>query len=1239
MGCKTYRQIAEELKDYLDEDVDLEAAIEAARNASWEEKVDAYEGSKSDVLDMLNSASPWLNKQRIEVTDLKKTKDGYDMEYKYMTSSKLYKKKIGEHSPLTFSQEGMVFSRTAAELDQLMSDKDFINEGRTGYEQRVTDMMNNPEQMKEVAKELAEISNLDRKAEKDLLDKLDIVVTGLKGMIPAVNVLINKEAKKTGGAIEFSADKMDIYVGIGTKGDKSPLEVYVHELIHAATKFAIDSKDPELAGMIKQMEMLREKVVKRGKLDDDTLMYISDPKVGLHEFVAYAMTNPEMVKELKQITTERVKNTKHSDWASQLAEIVRNMIDTVTRVVKGPKYTAGKQGYAAMIELVSAVAMYNNRQMEAKRNRALESVVNALSGVESNIKKWMDKGTEKVRMAPMPRPKNKGLWESTKYLSKLGARALVDENAKRALELTLGGFGVFKPEGTIMSTIRDMSESDSFQDAVERLGLISQSIDQQRELQFTQIAKTVQEGFDRKLTDEENEALASVVLDTDLSAIWNKYDNMEELIGDDKVLKKELKRLKDVLKSKVTEEEYSYMEAQANGLGYYMVTGKGSLVQMLNAHNIARMLSSRKRKDEADPEVEELVDVIATLEAIRHTASEKKAKMVELMREEENGVNLLVAYQEGHKDKSRKELFNTDTDKMKVIKGYSKELFDKDVNFKVAPRSEANKLKRMGWKKVDTELGRHKLDDNGTPMAMYVTSLDVKENLHRVALRYTDTGKRGTSIREGYAIVGEEHGQLRAEADILKMEHEMYKISDKMMKGNYTAKKEDMGITPVLGNNGRPADFRYMMDKETKKELLKMDRRVANIVGRMYASTYDKSTTKLFNKEAMKMIVADAKKNYKKDDIAKNAKEYININKNSNNEEVRELWRVIPEELKKEYKDGFTIRRDMMHSFLGYRELSISNAPGFKFLPEIARNSIKIGEKIWKEVIKVSKVDIIIRVPAVIIGNIISNGMYSVMSGFNPMTVAKVQLQGIKELTDFIESNKKLIRLQGMIDAGRGTKQIENEANALRNRLENSSVKELMDEGFYMTIVEELGIEEFNTSNKITEFIDNKTKNLPSFVNDGIHMLYISDKTKLFKSINMATQYSDFVARYAQYHLMLKKGADKEKAIKVVRDAFINYNKPNSRLVEYFNQMGFLMFTKYFTRIQKAIKYHSKEHPMKVLLAVLGQEIVIGDIDDMYDQSLFVKDLGNLGYDPLGHIIRAITPSGAEAIAWAAKGL
>ena len=1245
MACKTYRELAHEIKPLMqgESQEDIDKAIKEIRAMDYADRADLYESTKGWAIEVLNQSKPRLRNARVEILGIKNTGKDYLVSYKYKYSKNdtVYTKYIGSYSPFTYDYVKN-FDGNRDDLFRLFSDKEFINEGRAGYEEVAVDNLNEPQKMIDLAQELAEIDTVESSAwhRNKLLEGVKTIVGPLREFMPAMNIKLNKAASRNGGMLDTSGKKVGLYVGVGV-GNRhmTALEAYTHELYHSVTKFAIDRADARMNNYLREIRRIKNEFIENTTAEqlaeymlvpdvaaaDEVLKYFSEEKVGLHEFVAYSQTNEAVMRRLADMkVTKDVE--EHDNWASKLIAVIKSMLGRVLITVD--KLPKNVDAYTAMEQLVFQLAQANNKTLEAKRENVMEKVTKPFVKAESSVVKFMEGLEEKAKNVPLPVLKE-GKLSKALYLGKMAARAFVDENAKRTLEVTAGLAGL-KPEGTVMTTIRDMSESDAAQDVAERLGLISQNIDQYRDFEYTQVALTLKEAFNRQLTDEEMNALTSVLLDADISSVYYGMD-VKAMLEDSNTLNKEIAKLKKELKSLAPEEDYNYYTEQADGLGYYMVTGKGNIAQLLNADNIAQKLNSTERKPRVGKDVVESIDKLASLYALKYTSTKEKSIVAELFESETNGIEVMTAYQLAHKEKTDEALFKTASDKFKKIKGYTKEIYPKDVDMRIAPLKSEKEMRDLGYK-LHKPVTKHAKDKNSVEMAMYLSSVQVRPNLHRVAMRYTDMGRRGTTLTESYSIAGSDNVSLKARRDIAVMTNEMSDIVAKMEKGEYTPNAEDYGIVPTLDNLGNVRDFRYIMNKEDKVNVLKLDRRAINTLGKMYASSYDKAASVSFNEQLMTFIEEDAANNYKDSLIGTNNKEYVKLEKYSPNAEIKDIWNVLPDNVKIKYPDGFVVRRDLMHSLLGYRELSIADMPLFKQMPTTAKHSLRVAEKIWKEIVKVAKVDIILRVPTVIIGNVTSNFMYSVMTGHSPLEIAKLQLDGVRELNEFMNGTKQIISLTRKVEAGLASEAEKRKLTALTNDLQSSTVKDLVDEGFYMTIIEELGLEEFTGSNEFTSLIEDKLKNYPSFIQNGVNLLYLNERTKLFKAINMATQYSDFVARYAQYHLMVRKGATKADAVKTVRDAFINYNKPNSRFVEWLNQMGFIMFTKYFTRIQKVLKSTAKKHPMKVLMAIIGQEWVTGDIEDVYDQSIVTKDLGNIFYNPLDTFIRAITPSGAEAV-------
>lgn len=346
------------------------------------------------------------------------------------------------------------------------------------------------------------------------------------------------------------------------------------------------------------------------------------------------------------------------------------------------------------------------------------------------------------------------------------------------------------------------------------------------------------------------------------------------------------------------------------------------------------------------------------------------------------------------------------------------------------------------------------------------------------------------------------------------------------------------------------------------------------------------------------------------------------------------------------------VRRDMVLDTFGIRDLTaaewVSDKVLGKKVAKALRASIRLIESAWKEVVKIFKVDMIIRMLPVIMGNIVSNLMYSIQYGLNPLDVAKRQLEGVGALKDYLESKKKLTQLIAELSKDPENLELQAEQARIISDMKLNPAMPLLDAHLYQHIVEDVGLEDFKSSSKIARLIDDSTEGVPQFVKTGVHWMFVSEKTSLFQMVTKATAYSDFVARYAQYTLSKEKALAKferthgrrmtEDEVQVisdelviqVRDAYVNYAKPDSRLLQYFNDMGFVAFTKYAVRIQQAIGDLLRGRPLRFALAMIGQELFEGvtsaNPDDIAEKSVFTRGPSSWFYSPgvstiLGNII------------------
>lgn len=1236
-----------------------ELNVRKALKASDMEMEEVSNNPLSFLINLIKNTEPTLDGEKVHILNLKREEDGtFVMKYKVGKSNKVIETEVENFSPFMTNTDK--FRLDHNHLTRFYSDFDVIAM-KDDFEVLALDITNSPEKILGVAQSLidADTYHNDEAHNAALFQQLGLIKDTLVDMVPNLNVHINNAGKANFGKIDVATD--DIYISKGVGGSKSLMEIYVHELYHAVTHFAISSSSTAVRGITRRIEQVRDNFLKNTKeadlirmsggllsLDEaeKLLDHLTDPSVGLHEFVALSMSNKAVMNQLKTLDTSDRKTPKQTLFY-KLLDAVQGMYDLVVRMI-----TKEPQGndLQRMVFLVSRLHEAHKKPLEAKRLFAIRSIFSIAAPIDRKISSYLKKfgadKTDDLRNVPKD---NEG---DFRWALRMAYRSFFDDQARDMIGNTLsmgtrkGGYSLFKPENTIRTILRDSFEADLTQQKVESLGMASGVIDQKREFTAIQTSEVVLQSFSRPLTEKEEISLTSTILDTDLSSIFDSYDIGSLLENNNNIRKAEDSVIKK-LKRLASTEHVNFYVAQTELLAAFMLNHEDNIALLKNARNIAMLLGTPMENRKVSEEVISLIDELASLKALRRVNRADKNILKKLIEEENIGIHNLVAFQFGQKDYAERTLFPTDVDKINMIKGYSAQITDKDIDVTVAPLSKEKELKAQGYI-LKAPLNRHELDNGKTGMGLYVNNKYMQQKFHRVGMRITDEGRMGTTITESYSKSGESNPTLKATLDIRKMKSRRDEVIKLMTEGKYnpTDIPDDGMVSPVLNSLGKVRDFSYGMNKNIKINLLNMERKVSVVMGRTAASTYDKDATTTFNKEVLELIEEDAAKNARQHSIiGKNDKEYIRIEKDSPEAHVRDLWKILPDNIKYKYKDGFVLRRDLMYSYLGFREMSIIDLPGFKQFfgkdPKAYKTAIKYAlqftEMLWKEMVKITKIDIIIRTPGVIFGNIISNFMLIAVSDYSFKEITALKLQGVKELNEYINGLKESLQLEAKKNANIITKEEERRLNVIKNNLINSPVKDLVDEGFYTTIIEEMehGGDSGSYFNKLAK---KKLNKMPKIFSDGVDLLYITENTKLFKLLEKTIQASDFAARYAQYHLMREKGVEKEKAVRIVRDNFINYNKPNSRFLEYANQMGFVMFTKYFTRIQRVIRDYGKNHPTKVLLSILAQEYVFGEISTFDDQAPIVYDMGKLFYNPWDNFLRVITPSSAEAVNWALNG-
>ena len=711
---------------------------------------------------------------------------------------------------------------------------------------------------------------------------------------------------------------------------------------------------------------------------------------------------------------------------------------------------------------------------------------------------------------------------------------------------------------------------------------------------------------------------------------------IQQLMEDPKFLESEIKKFE----SKVRTTPFARaMVNMTRALGYYMATGVAKHPHLLrNAHNIARMGGTPKLgsvNESLAIGLEANIDVLASLYAMQYTDTTTMNTAKNVLREEMNrtdggnGVEVMLKVHRDLQAESKKALF--EGNEALVIKGYLPEVTNPYITFKIADETEGAELERLGY--VKSFAAAHDPQDPTGAKHVYIIRDGGIARWNSGAISFTGNQRKGTANQRDNSL------------DVLNIHTEKMKAFNSINSVEIDPRGvQESYMVPVLNNRGQVVNYVYTASHNTRDNMLERDNRFDHLLGTLAGNTFDKVESPDQNKAVLEALKAQ----YDADKSAGRV-EFIRIAKDS---EFSDLWNMLPDQTKKDAEAIFGgqeifMRNDMEDLIFGYRKQSLANLwnkenrkaieqmfvdfvemlmrswarmKGYneddwaKRAPMYVRN----GEDIWQSIVAETKDIIVVRTGVVLWGNIMSN--FSVLSGYGVPIKDMIRHHrvALKAATAYEKESAELTKIRVALATGvlQGSDRadLEDKAKLLEDSIARNPVKELIDAGLMPTIVEDLGNADdiYSYKNQLARKVEKYTDKLNPTVKKGLELAYIGQKTSLYQGLNRATQLSDFVARYTLYHHLQERKnqpLSRSEAITRASDAFVNYDIPTHRSMQYLNDMGFLMFTKYYLRIQRVILQMFAEKPARMLMMSLFSGFFNG-VETVLDSNMLSR-LGN----------------------------
>ena len=778
----------------------------------------------------------------------------------------------------------------------------------------------------------------------------------------------------------------------------------------------------------------------------------------------------------------------------------------------------------------------------------------------------------------------------------------------------------------------------------------------ERKAIITQHAKLSLQNFinaGKDLSMEAKASISSVFMRTGAHNLLGtmSLSEIEKLIGDPAELNKAIESVENQLTGKFKER---YIE-QANALGYYKATGKSrNPVLMLNAYLIARMAGTQFRKQINEQDAKQAEPIIASLVslyALKYTSVQDLAQAKQVFRTENNrkdgngnGVEFVLKLHKQMEAESLERLFKGNPALM--IHGYTPEILNPHTAIKIADEAEGANLEAQGYSK-GAKVTQDLADPDKSTKRIYVLKDGGLAPYLTGVFSLTGLQAKGTKKQNGYVNVntqaGLDNAVLQAEITNAKLQT----LQGKNDPRRDLSQQVGNHLVPVFNEMGDIVNWRYMMAESTKDNLLERDNRFENILGAFAGSIYDKETTQQQNLKAVEVLLEQYNAEF-----ATRSDSYIEVSERSSDPEMRAIWNLLPDATKKDIRkvwgrNAMMVRSDALDLMFGYRKLSaaefLRNDPETlqgvqKILREwfntYARSrgmteeeadnyakrlglALTKGERAWQELVREAKDIIVVKTGVVMLGNIWSNISLLAMSGVPIKDMMQHHLVAMKGATAYQRDSERLAQLETVLEvnySANDERKIRDEIVRLKDAIARNPVRELIEAGLMPTIVEDIAAEEDIYSYKSA--LARKTERFTDKLNPSIkaagRLVYMSHDTKMYQSLSRITQLSDFVARYTLYqHLTTRSNnpLSQADAIQEASDAFVNYDIPMHRGIQFTDDMGFTPFTKYFLRIQRVLLKLARENPARVFMALgLNSYMELGPI--VLDSS-FVSNIGD----------------------------
>lgn len=1015
--------------------------------------------------------------------------------------------------------------------------------------------------------------------------------------------------------------------------------------------------------------------------------------IGLKEFLSYGLTNPYMIKALNNIkpntkATSKFKLLEGISAESTLGTLINYMYnlvnDVIAKVKKEPKDSSIHSRLFELVRGTQAVQQkhrlfqladrgYNSintfnekvsRPIKATQ-KYFEGIVSRSAKVKKEAKAGMsqtDRDIENANLIALAKVAVEQL-RTTQELSTEEIQKMVDsiktvEDAKEVIQKTaiLDSEGLIKSIANTVTGIKD----EGIRNIHKVFAKSKTAIDRARKNLQAAVKDNIQKSFLAPVSKIEMKALTNLV-STATGYLLNKYSlsEVKDLWVDSNKRANELASLEKVLAKWSPLMIKDYL-TQLQGLANYNVLGKGTTNQLTDIEAIIRgsFLTSKERSAkkvkgsyEVPQEILETAKAYVSIYSIGLVDKSNADLINDVWNRENNlsnsnGITTILYTNKNYYEM----LASTEGVKRKnnamVRHGYSAEITDANIEVNIFDKARTKELRKLGYEYVeDFNLGD-------------LSKVFVKPGVNIPQLAVFKRRNNGSQVRQSGAI-SMQNNYVKEGISIVDLYVKLYgeypspDVRAKLRLDAHNIRQRSKNDFSVSQSNSSYDEiYLPVMSKFNKLKVLNQVTSVDDVLGQIYADTVAIQNSLQQNKEVMSVLEDDYAKHGKN-----NPDDFVWINDqevdkygftNSYAKDYQQLPKWMKDRAKSLYGDrGLPIRKNHVRIVLGGHKYSVANSHMVavlqKWLPSMpVKTVLANAELLWQEIVSTEKVNIVIKTPATWTANIISNVLLANARGIPPHVFFADAFEAIKRLREYENAEKKVNALKAK---GTLTKSEKADLNRLEDQMRSSTIHPMINRGLYQTVAEDVDTSKFGILDNLGEKAEVKLQSIigvkpTKVVTDVTSQLFLTQNSTVFKVMNKINTYGDFVGRYSLIKHELALNAKRKPSEKITNDeiyqdavdSFINYDLPDHMYLQYANDMGLVMFTKFFLGIQHVIAKLVRDKPVTTAGMLLAQHVAT-ELPDIIDESILFKALDRYFHlDPLKHIEKAVTPSGWSII-------